>query len=153
MNLITFLLLLLLLLVLTGCWLLGQRFWQRSVIPAATVWARCRVGIELVLLASAWNLLVYCLTAIVVLPWDEGMGRNGHPALPIEWEEAHWNHELSLLLLSGVGGALTLGVCRRRVAALSWLIGCVLVLTGFRSQRFCHDQAKVQVQVQQVATR
>lgn len=135
MTPLLFLLLLLLLLVLTGCWLLGQRFWQRSVLPAATVWARCRVWLELVLLASAWNLLVYCLTAVVVLPWDEGMGRNGHAALPIEWEEGHWNHELSLLLLSGVGGALTLVACRRREAALSWLIGCALVLTGFRIQR------------------
>lgn len=143
MNGFTLFFLLLLLLVLLGGWLLGQRFWQRSKVLAASGWARCRAGIELLLLASAWNLLIYCFTAILMLPWAKGLSQSTYSASPYEWEEAHWRHELCLLLLSGVGGALTLVVCRRRVAALSWLLGCVLVLAGFRGQRFYHDQSEV----------
>lgn len=136
-------LILLLITIPTGIWWSGQRFWHYSGAPTLAAkpsyWAKTR----LVLLASLWHLLVYGVTAVLVLPWLKGVG-HGRAATPDDWQQAHFNHEFWLLVLSGLGGAVTLLVRGRRVAALSWLAGCLLVLAGFRGPRTYHAWASEQ---------
>jgi len=122
-----------LLAIASGIWWSGQRFWHYSSTPtleSSSYWAK----VKLVLLASLWHLLVYGVTAFFFLPWLQG-GAHGRGASPGDWQQAHFNHEFWLLVLAGLGGAATLLVRGRRVAALCWLAGCVLVLAGFRGPR------------------
>jgi len=107
--------------------------------------ASYRTFVEQVLLASLWNLLLYCVTAVFLLPWSQGAAHGRSPT-PDDWQEAHFTHECWLLVLSGVGGALTLLVQGRRAAALSWLTGCVVVIAGFRGQRTYHERVEEQAQ-------
>jgi hypothetical protein len=125
--------LLLLLAIVIGIWWSGQRFWHYSLAPTlagASYWTK----VKLVLLASLWHLLVYGVTAVFFLPWLKGAA-HGSGATSSDWQQAHFNHDFWLLVLGGLGGAATLLVRGRRVAALCWLAGCVLVLAGFRGPR------------------
>lgn len=124
---------LLLLAIVLGIWWSGQRFWHYSVAPTlagASYWTK----VKLVLLASLWHLLVYGITAVFFLPWLKG-GAHGSGATLSDWQQAHVNHDFWLLVLGGLGGAATLFVRGRWVAALCWLAGCLLVLASFRGPR------------------
>jgi hypothetical protein len=129
---------LLLLAIVIGIWWSGQRFWHYSLTPTLPAKPGFWPTAKLVLLASLWHLLVYSVTAVFALPWLKGAG-HGRSATPDEWQQAHFNHEFWLLLLSGLGGACTLLLRGRRVAALSWLAGCLLVIAGFRGPRIYYD--------------
>ena len=115
-------------------WWAGRQFWRRSPADKLPGAARYRAVGSLVLLAGAWHLAVYCLTALLLLPWGQGLAHGRAPDAD-DWAAAYLRHELVLLLLGGVGGTFALLWRGRRRAALSWLAGCLLVLGGFRAGR------------------
>ena len=134
---------LLLLIIVIGIWWSGQRFCHYSVAPTLAAEPGYWTKTKLVLLASLWHLLVYGVTAVFFLPWAKGAA-HGSGVSSDEWQQAHFNHDFWLLVLSGLGGAVTLLVRGRRVAALSWLAGCLLVLASFRGPRTYHVWASEQ---------
>jgi hypothetical protein len=134
---------LLLLTTVIGIWWSSQRFWHYSVAPTLGAESGYWTKTKLVLLASLWHLLVYGVTAVFCLPWAKGAA-HGSGATSGEWQQAHFNHEFWLLVLSGLGGAVTLLVRGRQVAAFSWLAGCLLVLASFRGSRTYHLWASEQ---------
>lgn len=126
--------LLLLIAAPTLIWWAGREFWRRSPAGELLGPARYRAVAGLLLLAGTWHLTAYCLTAALLLPWAKGLGHGRSPDAE-DWAAAYLRHELLLLALFGLGGALVLLARQRRLAALSWLAGCLLVLGGFRGWR------------------
>jgi hypothetical protein len=122
-----------------AAWWLGRRFWQQSSVQAIRGASRYRTIVELVLLACLWNLLLYGVSAVLLLPWAKGLGHSRSDTLG-EWQEAYLQHELFVLAISGLGGSLTLYFWQRWRAALCWLAGCVLLLAGVHGHRTYADR-------------
>ena len=114
-------------------WWLGRQFWKQSSAHSSHGNLRFYYIAKLVLLSILLNLLLYGVSAIFFLPWINGP--NSKSPTPYDWQEAHAHHEVFVLAISGLCGALVLLLWWRWRAAISWFVGCALVVICFRSQR------------------